>query len=203
MAKQLMNEAERFLLEHWADAHLLEKSMKDIRVKYEHVCDQVVEAVKEKHAELDLSRVAMTQSWTDGCVGFGRKSWPRDDPKTPSGFWVNHLRLEYLTEKEEEAPYASIWITKESKLDFTAAQSIVARAASELLAAEEINEWTPDEEDEQTLLWRWTASKAKLLAGLLEGDGEAFVKLLLSEFDVMARFVPVLDEVFRDCVPKK
>ena len=31
MAKQLLNEAERYLLEHWADARELEEAMDEVR----------------------------------------------------------------------------------------------------------------------------------------------------------------------------
>jgi hypothetical protein len=37
MAKELLNEAERFLLERWGDARLLEESMEGVRTKYKEV----------------------------------------------------------------------------------------------------------------------------------------------------------------------
>jgi hypothetical protein len=46
-------------------------------------------------------------------------------------------------------------------------------------------------------------SKVELLGALSDGDGQRFVELIASQFDLMARFVPVLDKVFRECLRKE
>jgi hypothetical protein len=76
MAKELLNEAERFLVERWAEARLLEEAMEGVRTKYKERFQKVIDAVTAVHPELDANAVYLTQSWTDGFIGFGRKSWP-------------------------------------------------------------------------------------------------------------------------------
>ena len=41
MAKRLMNEAERFVLENWEEARRLEECMARIRTKYKELCQRV------------------------------------------------------------------------------------------------------------------------------------------------------------------
>ena len=61
MAKELMNEAERFLLERWGEARLLEETMEGIRTKYKGVFQRIIDAVKDGHPELDTQRSYPTQ----------------------------------------------------------------------------------------------------------------------------------------------
>src|SRR5437660_6622137 len=97
MSKELFNEAERFLLEHWEDAQLLEESMNGVRTKYKEVFQRIIDAVTEGHPELDAHRIYVTQFWGSGSIGFGRKTCPARDPNWPSGLWVWDLRVEMLT----------------------------------------------------------------------------------------------------------
>jgi hypothetical protein len=53
MQKVLMNEAERFLINNWEDARVLEKSMADVREKYKGLLQQFIDFVKREHPELD------------------------------------------------------------------------------------------------------------------------------------------------------
>lgn len=52
------------------------------------------------------------------------------------------------------------------------------------------------------MLWLPVPSKRQLLDSLAHGDGQGFVALLVSQFDLMARFLPVLDKVFREYLGK-
>lgn len=53
MAKRLLNEAERYVFEHWEEALAFEESMDKVRKKCAGLLDRVVEAVQEAHPELD------------------------------------------------------------------------------------------------------------------------------------------------------
>lgn len=203
MAKALLNEAERYLLQNWADAHLLEEAMEEVRTKYKALFERIVEAVTEAHPELDAHRWSLTQSWTDGNIGFGRTSWPADTYDNPAGLWINDLRLESVTAEDSEQPSASIWAPKKSPIDFDAARAMVKAEAKKLLTAEELKNTFWTESGEDTLLWLPTPSKRQLLDALLDGDGEAYVKQFVAQLDMMARFVPVLDKVFRECRTKE
>lgn len=201
MPKELLNEAERFLLERWAEARLLEESMEGVRTKYKEVFQRIIDAVTEDHPELDASAAYPTQFWGEGSIGFGRKSWPRGESSWPSGFWLWSVRLEHLVAEEFQPPSASIWVSKKSNLDFDAARAAVNGAAKELLTPEELKE-TASEPGEH-LLWLPAPSKRQLLDSLSAGDGQGFVALFVSQFDLMARFVPVLEKVFRECLRKE
>src|SRR6185312_7930680 len=109
MPKEFLNEAERFLVEHWTEARLLEESMDGVRKKYKEIFDRIIEAVAEAHPELDAHHSRPTQFWCDGYIGFGRKSWPSDKYGNPSGFWIHCVRLEVLAAEDSETPYACIW----------------------------------------------------------------------------------------------
>jgi hypothetical protein len=200
MPKALLNEAERFLLEHWGEARILEKSMEDVRTKYKEVFQRIIHAVTEAHPELDAQRSRVTQFWADGYIGFGRKSWP-SGAKWHSGFWIENLRLEILAAEDTEPPYAYIWAPGKSNLDFDAARTAVNAAAKDLLTPEEHSAKGPHSDD--VLLYLPAPSKHQLLDALSDGDGQKFVKLFVSHYDMAARFVPVLDKVFRECMRKE
>ncbi len=202
MPKELLNEAERFLLEHWEEARLLEDSMDGIRTKYKELFERIIEAVTEGHPELDANRAIPTQRWSDGQIGFGRKSWPSDKYGSPSGLWVQGVRLEMLAAEDSEPPCAYIWVPKKTNLEFDAARVAMKEAAKQLLTPEELKDNISDESDE-VLLNLPAPSKHQLLDALSDGDGQKFVSLFVSHFDMAARFVPVLDKVFRECLRKE
>jgi hypothetical protein len=197
MTKELLNDAERYLLKNWADARLLEESMEDVRTKYKQLCQQVIDAVGATHPELDANVVYLTQSWTDGQIGFGRKSWPGGETREPAGLWLIGLRIEELSAEDSEPPYAAIWVPKKTGVDLDAARVAVKEAAEKLLTSEE-RTTTVSERSGETLLWWPTSSKRELLDAVSDGDGQKFVDLLVSDFKMLARFVPVLDRVFSE-----
>jgi hypothetical protein len=199
MSKELLNEAERFLLEHWGEARLLEESMEGVRTKYKEVFQRIIDAVTEAHPELDAQRSAPTQFWGSGYIGFGRKTWPDGETGWPSGLWVENLRLEVLVAEDSEPPYACIWAPRKSNLDFDAARVAMKEAAKQLITAED----TIGDESDEVLLNLPAPSKRQLLDALSDGDGQKFVNLFVSQFDMMARFVPALDKVFRECLRKE
>jgi len=205
MPKELLNEAERFLLEHWADARLLEESMEGVRTKYKEVFQRIILAVTENNRDLDANATYPTQFWGEGYIGFGRKTWPGGESRWPSGFWVNNLRLEVLAGEDSEPPFAYIEVSKKakSKLDFDAARVAVQHAASDLLSPDELKRTVHAESGEGVLIYLPAPAKGELLNALTDGDGERFIALFVTQFDMMARFVPVLDKVFLECVRKE
>src|SRR5947209_8241705 len=118
MPKELMNEAERFLIEHWGEARLLEESMEGVRTKYKEVFERIIDAVTEGHRELDASAAYPTQFWGKGCLGFGRKSWPAGKDGWLSGLWVSGVRLEELAAEDSEPPNAYVSVSHKSKIKF-------------------------------------------------------------------------------------
>jgi hypothetical protein len=178
--------------------------MDSIRKKYKLVFERVIDAITEEHPELDAHRVIATQSWTDGEIGFGRKSWGIDKYGNPNGLWMGNLKLELLTADDSEGPYSCIWITnKNSNLDIDAARLAMNDAAKKLLNPKERQGVEIAEADDDVLLWLPAPSKRQLLDALVDGDGQGFVKVFVGQFEMMARFVPGLDKVLRDSVRKK
>jgi hypothetical protein len=204
MVKELLNEAERFLVERWAEARLLEESMEGVRTKYKEVFQRIIDAVTEGHREFDANAVYPTQFWGEGYIGFGRKSWPGGESKWPSGLWVGNLRLELLAAEDSEPPYGYISYSPKSKsnLDLDTARAAIYEASKDILTTEELKD-AVCEESREVLLWLPAPSKHELLGALSKGDGQGFVELFVSYFDSMARFVPVLDRVFRECLKKE
>ncbi len=191
MPKQFLNEAEEYLIEQWDLACRLEKSMRSVREKYEELFERVKDAVTKRHPEFDDCKINVTQKWSDGEIGFGRKSWPGKDG--PSGLWMVNLKLELLSNADSAAPYTCIWIRGDSKIDLEAAGNIVKEEAKKVLTSEQstrlASKWTN--------VWIFPApSKREILTALSSGDGEEFVELLAKQFDQMAHFVPILDTVF-------
>jgi hypothetical protein len=197
MSKQLLNEAELFLIDRWGEACRLEKSMKSIREKYKELFQQVVETVTDEHPELDSSKLWLTQAWSEGQIGFGRKSWPHSkdgNTEVPPGLWLLNLKLDYLAMEDKDAPSAIIWVSKKTKIDIGAARISMKQQAEKLYSMEELKRL--ENTEDEVLIELPAPSKRELLDAFSNGDGEEFVKLIVNQFDQMASFVPVLDRVF-------
>jgi len=196
MTRNLLNEAERFLLQHWEDARLLEESMATVRTKYKELFQRVVDVVTEAHPELDVHVWYATQSWTNGAIGFGRTSWPGSDADVPSGLWIENLKLEILAAEHSEPPIATIYVAKRFGIDMRAARAAITAEMKRILGEGE-RESVRAATEEWDLLEFVAPSKNALLTALADGDGQQFVDLLRSPFDLMARFIPSLDNVFQ------
>jgi hypothetical protein len=205
MAKQLLNEAERYLIEKWQDARLLEETMERVRTKYKELFDRIIDAVRETHPDLGAERNAVTNiGGGSGFIGLGKTSWPNGQTNWPSGMWVNNLLLENITTDDSDSPNAYIELIGKSKsqYDFDAARSAMNAAAKDLLTPEELK-GTTKASSGGVLLWLPAPSKLQILEAFSQADGQALVQLFVSQFDMMARFIPTLDKVFRDCVMKE
>jgi hypothetical protein len=114
---------------------------------------------------------------------------------------VQSLRLELLAEEDSDPPNAFIWVSKKSNVDLDSARVILNKEKNRLLTPEELNNTSEGSGD--ILLWLPAPSKRELLGALSEGDGKKFVDLLVSQFDLMSRFVPAMDTVFDKCLRKE
>lgn len=199
MAKELMNEAERFLLTRWQEARRLEESLRTVRTKYKEVFERIREAVTEAHPELDASEVKVTQFFNDGIIVFGRKAWLKHEAFFIPGFWVENIRIEILTSEESNSPLATLVIpmkaAKLAGINLAAARKAVMAEAKQLLPLEEWKEAT-QVDGEESLLRFPAPSKAELLDLLHLGDGQGFVQRFVELFDIMARFIPVVDRLY-------
>lgn len=199
MSNRLLDEAELLLLSQWDEARMLEQTMGRVREKYDGLCNQAVQAVREGHPELDACRVFATQFWAKGWLAFGRKAWPDGEAQYPTGFYLDNLRLEVLADEGEPAPTATIWMpakaSKKIGQEVAAVRQQLADGAADLLTKDEQERYLRPEGGKAILRFAMP-SKAELLNLIKTGDGTGFVELVVTQVDLMARFLPLLDPIF-------
>jgi hypothetical protein len=193
MPTNTFNEAEKYLLENWQQARLVEKSLKKIRSKYTEICDRVVEVLKDEHKELDNCDNCVK---SDGSLSIGREKWQSDD--NYAYIAVENLALTDLSDDNEDAPFIGIWAgtPRRQAIDVNGINRLRS-AAREILTNDQLAECKDDPSDCEYDLWySLPETKKDLIKMLLEGDGQQFVDCLVAHFKVFTKFIPVLDEVF-------
>ncbi len=200
MTKQLLNEAELLLLRKWDEARLLEQSMERVREKYAALFEKVAEAVTAGHPELDAHKIYPTQFWATGAIGFGRKTWPEGESYNLPGLWMDNLRLEVLAAEDHPPPIAGIWLSpkalKKTSLTMAKMRQEITKEAPSLLAQDEYERHIRPGADAKYALNFAAPTKKEILGMIAAGEGEKFVDTIVDQFDLMARFVPVLDRLF-------
>jgi len=131
--KEWCNEAERYLIQNWPSARLMEKAMESIRKDYKGIFERVLEAVLQSGNEFDNPGVFVTQFWGSGYVFLNRTAWLRNKKIwPPPGFYIENLRLELLCDKDGPAPYASIWLpAKKTGVDPAEARKAILEAVQQ------------------------------------------------------------------------
>ncbi len=197
MTNETFNEPERYLIRKWAASRELELAMAKIRASYTSVGERIVAAVRGTHAELDSDELALTQHWGEGILLIGRKAWqPPND--WPSGFRIDNLRLEVLSDETEGPPCLSIWFNKPEKMgiDTQVAIKAVHQAATGILSQDEMKLCKLTSDDNCALVYLIPESKNNLLEMLAEGTSQSFIDCLVGHLDVVTKFTPVLNKVF-------
>lgn len=197
MTNETFNEPERFLIKNWAASRQLELAMDKIRVSYASIGERIVAAVRGTHAELDAAKVFLTQHWGEGILLIGRNAWqPPND--WPSGYCIENLRLEVLSDETEGPPSLSIWFNKPEKLgvDKQVAIKAIHEAAKGILSQDEMKLCKLTSDDDCALVYLIPESKSNLLEMLAEGTSQSFVDCLVGHLEVVTKFTPVLDKVF-------
>jgi hypothetical protein len=199
MPKQLLNEAEGFLIERWDDACRLKKSMKSVRNKYEKLLGRVKNVIEKKYPKLNSNGAWLDRGGDDGSIGFGRKSWPHDEDNEPSGLWIINLGLTQLADESSNAPNAIIWIElPKEKVDKVRAAVIKEAIEKKWYKTEELapKELEGFEGWSEFYVELPAPSKKELLTALSSGHDDEFVEALVKQFNQLARFIPILDNVF-------
>jgi len=206
MPKLWFNEPEQYLLGKWADAQKLEESMKSARENYKKLFEKVLEQVQEEHEELDCQGIHMSND--EGInVGLGRSTWPSKWPKWPSGLWIGNLRLEDIVIANGESPGGSIWLSppKEVGLDIKEAAITFQEAAPGILTKEELERIDLEEPEEgyAHVWYEFPQSRQELLDFLLKDEANEFVRCMVGHFETLAKFIPVIDNIFDSSKRKK
>lgn len=207
MGKTLFNEAELYLIRNWSRARLLEESMQEVRDKYRGLGKEVVERIREDHPALDWDVVYLCPKSDSGGIGIGRSAWPKGNPYN-LGLYVEPLELELLAAGEEdevEDPCAFISTQSASSTESRepSVTQAVNSAASRLLTEEELKRLKLKGKARKPLWYKLPETRRQLLDMLLDGDGRGFVKCISAHFEILARFIPVLDEVCAETDGKK
>lgn len=199
MPTNVFNEAEAYLLQNWEQSCNVEKSMKEIRAKYVAICDKLIEAFKDTHEELDWSE---NNAKSLGSISIGREKWQTNDNYASIG--VECIKLESLSNSKSEHPFIGIYLGESKKPAMNAEQ--IRRLCSKARTILTIDQLAQCGEEEPCddysdcgyayQIWYYLPDKADLLNMLLDGDGQRFVDCLMEHFEVFAKFIPVLDEVF-------
>jgi len=101
--------------------------------------------------------------------------------------------------EDSDPPTATVWIpgraANAAGVALTQARAAVIAAAHEVMSKDEFAQCGKDEPDKETMLRIPMPTKRELLDMLCDGDGQRFVACLVAQFDILARFVPVLDKL--------
>lgn len=202
------NEAEKYLIENWRQACLVEKSMKDIRRRYTEIGDRVLESLRDAHKELDWGESCVKK---DGYIAAGRKKWRCGDVQGQIG--VECISLEELADDNSDRPFIGIW-TGSPKTPLTDLKGIerLLSEADTLLSEDELARCEKDDPSQcedpadyeyQYVIWYYLPEERRALLNMLvAGDGEQFVDCLVGHFKVFAQFIPLLDEIYARAVKK-
>jgi len=196
MAKRF-NEVHQYVINNWIEARKLEDSMIDVREKYERVFERVIKAVQEEKPEFNNCQLHLKES----AICFAKKKWSRKSEKWPPGLWIWPISLDKLMADDLDGTWPQIWFCDPKGKEFDLKELEEARikiknASVELLKGEKPKYSFDDESDRSTLLWyNIPESRQELVQMLLDHESEKFVKCLASNVMILARFIPVLDEI--------
>ena len=195
MTQDTFNAAEQFLLKQWPEARRLELAMESTRLKYQGVWERIQERVAQEQPELDWSRLSVTQFWSKGSAGFGRKTWPGVDKNWAAGIWFDNVRLEVLSDPDEPPADAYLWVKPLEKAGVDA-ERVIAGAAAALLTL------SPEQQASEGLraasgdsaMSCAMPTKEELLSLLLQRDSQPFVDAIAARVATLARFTALIDE---------
>jgi len=204
MPEQKFNEAELYLLQNWAVATDVEDAIAEVRTKYEALCVKIAETVKASHTkELDdeeiveVLKIAGPARLKSGAIVLRRSSWPSNGKNSPTGFWVENLRLEYLNDENEAPPEIGFWLDWDDEKDddiYGAVAKAIAEAARKAFSSEQSSQWKPGDNDRTALIGKVVASKQELLGMLSSGKTEEFVDCIVGQLEELAALIPAIDE---------
>ena len=188
-----INEADRYLLEHWAEARDFEEGMRSVRDKYQRILEEALNQLHdERWWESDFKEYV---SENYGCIGFGRRSWDRSDSKSNfTGMWLDDLDLNYLVGRGEEHPCAQIWLggSRKHGLDPESVKKEIVTLAGKALKG-----FPPrsGEKDTMIICYLFPESREQLVHGLLSDDAKPFIEVLCSHANRIAELIPAVDTV--------
>jgi len=203
MPKQIFNEVEMYLLENWTDARLVEQSLNTMREKYKVVLGKVLAGVRKKHQELDHQGMSLNIDEDDDdqrdiiTIGVSKKEWSSMERNQPTGLWLSGIAFGPLIMEREISPNANVFIypRKESKLDLAEVMGELEDAARRILR--DVQFRREPEPGIACIQYSLPETQKKLLELLLKDESRPFINCLVSHFDTLAEFIPVIDKIFQ------
>jgi hypothetical protein len=203
MMNKQFNEAELYLLKNWRDAALLEESMNAVRKEYANILDEVLKTVcEENEGCTPVNRI----NAASGYVGITKKSWLSSDSRYPSGLWIDCIAVDILASEDEEAPDAAVWIEppRDSGLDLKEATNRFYKEAKQRLSKDELARVKPDDDRTSAAVWYYLPEpRHKLLEMLQTDEAREFKDCMIGHFELLSRFIPILDEIFQTSGQKR
>jgi hypothetical protein len=191
------NDREQFLLRNWPDAKLIADDMAVVRRKYRKVFDDVLQAFRQRHPELDwpYQDKLKDKNLVDLCqFGIGKRNWPSVD-ESPSGLYVGNLELENVTgthSPDLQPPERIVWLALPDPED---AKQQLLKAAGRVLPKDELPEWEPRKEGKWSCIARRIEPAEELFYLLISEESGGFVERMVGHLESMMKFVPVIDEI--------
>jgi hypothetical protein len=204
MSNQRFNEPELYLLSKWSNARLLEESMNTARKKYSTIFDQVLDELREGNEELLPVNRSIVGSLGGVCLT--KKNWKSVYERWPSGLWIDGTRLENLASEDGDPPSASVWVNPptEIELNFKEVAYKLREEAKRVLSKEELARVkVEDGKWEATIYYHLPEPRQTLLEMLHTDEARGFMECMGGHFEVLSRFVPILDEIFQSSGRKR
>jgi len=195
MTQTWFDKNQSYLLDHWKDACQMEREMEDIRDMYDQLFQEILKRVRKTHRELDVERLEIKKY---NYVSLARSFWPAPHPGwARSGFFIEEIRLEELASEEGDEPVARVWIAPPvgARFDFEKAKKTVEGRLKQLVSKRKW-QWEQDK-DGASLNYPLCESRSHLLKLLLRNNAKGFIDCVVSNFDLLARFTPELDRIFK------
>jgi hypothetical protein len=188
------HEADRYLIDHWAEAREFEEGMKELRTKDDAILNKVQEELK---AEVWWTPDAF-HSWSSanyGQVGFTKKSWNRGGGERDfPGFWLDHLLLDHLVGTEDARSRAYLWLgrLRKSGVDLESTKRDILSGSTKILKT-----FPPrsGENIERVICYEFPEKREELVKGLLSEGSKPFIKILVGHANRLADLIPVVDGV--------
>ncbi len=184
------NEAERYLIQNWGNASLLESAMEQVRMRYTALFEDVFKRFQQSHAEFSNADTRYLRNYGD--VGVGKPVWFTET--WTSGFWLDSLRLETLI-SPEACPGKSISINNRGVNPEEAARRL-SLEATKILGDKESRKGVTSVGKVKAYIWfPLDQSRETLLDLIAKADSNAFVKCMVEQLESLVRFAPIVDEI--------
>lgn len=188
----MFNAPEVMLIRNWSDVRELEKTAEAVRSKYVEIFDQVLQAVRNNHRELNLPWMKSLLRFQS--VGIGKESWRFKPDAWPSGFWIEDILLDNLLAQDQAGPTKWVCI-HDPRADLHEAEDRLREHATKTLGREELR-LIEFGTDKRTAFFglRLKEPRDQLVELLIKDEARGFIRKMIDNFEWMTKFTSVLDE---------